>query len=249
MIKYVLKQNHNEKSVAYGKYYAFPVVEETMDLEDLAHHMEEHNTGFSEAMCVGVMKAMVKCIKEQLLAGKNVKIDNLAIFSCGIKNREGAVSPEEFNVTNNISGVKLRARATGTLSNANLNLAASIKKASTVVGGGTGGDGNTPNGGGSNGGQQSGGQNTTRQYTITVTSADTAQGTVTGGGTYSEGSRVNITATPKSGYQFDKWSDGNTQATRTVQVSKNESFVAQFKVADSTGNPGGNGDDAPPVYE
>ena len=152
-------------------------------------------------------------------------------------------------MTNNISGVKLRARATGTLSNANLNLAASIKKASTVVGGGTGGDGNTPNGGGSNGGQQSGGQNTTRQYTLSVTSANTAQGTVTGGGTYSEGSRVNITATPKSGYQFDKWSDGNTQATRTVQVSKNESFVAQFKVADSTGNPGGNGDDDPPVYE
>ena len=150
MIKYVLKQNHNEKSAAYGKYYAFPVVEETMDLEDLAHHMEEHNTGFSEAMCVGVMKAMVKCIKEQLLAGKNVKIDNLAIFSCGIKNREGAVSPEVFTVANNISGVKLRARATGTLSNANLNLDANIKKASSVAGGSTGG-GNTPNGGGNQG--------------------------------------------------------------------------------------------------
>lgn len=26
----------------------------------------------------------------------------------------------------------------------------------------------------------------------------------TGGGTYSEGSRVNVTATPKSGYAFDK---------------------------------------------
>ena len=59
---------------------------------------------------------------------------------------------------------------------------------------------------------------------------------------------MNITATPKSGYQFDKWSDGNTQATRTVQVSKNESFVAQFKVADST-EPGGSGDDDTPVYE
>ena len=250
MIKYVLKQNHNEKSAAYGKYYAFPVVEETMDLEDLAHHMEEHNTGFSEAMCVGVMKAMVKCIKEQLLAGKNVKIDNLAIFSCGIKNREGAISPEEFNVANNISGVKLRARATGTLSNANLNLAASIKKASTVVGGSTGGGGNTPNGGGSNGGQQSGGQNTTRQYTLSVTSANTTQGTVTGGGTYSEGSRVNVTATPKSGYQFDKWSDGNSSASRTINVTQNLSLTAQFKAVSSGGNtePGGEDDDDNPVF-
>lgn len=250
MIKYVLKQNHNEKSAAYGKYYAFPVVEETMDLEDLARHMEEHNTGFSEAMCVGVMKAMVKCIKEQLLAGKNVKIDNLAIFSCGIKNREGAITPEEFTVANNISGVKLRARATGTLSNANLNLAASIKKASTVVGGSTGGDGNTPNGGGSNGGQQSG-TNPNHQYTINVTSANTAQGTVTGGGTYSEGSRVNITATPKSGYQFDKWSDGNTQATRTINVTQNLSLTAQFiaSTGSGTGSGGGNDDDQSSVPE
>ena len=133
MIKYVLKKNNNRKSAAYGKYYAFPVVEETMGLEDLAHHMEEHNTGFSEAMCVGVMKAMVKCIKEHLLAGKNVKIDNLAIFSCGIRNRQGAASEEEFTV-NNIAGVKLRSRATGKLSNVNLNLAATLKKASSVVG-------------------------------------------------------------------------------------------------------------------
>lgn len=168
MIKYVLKQNHNVKSAAYKKYYAFPVVEETMDLEDLAHHMEEHNTGFSEAMCVGIMKAMVKCIKEMLLAEKNVKIDNLAIFSCGIKNREGAISPEEFTVANNISGVKLRARATGTLSNASLNLAASIKKASTLAtggsgstggNGGSGGSGSTPGGGSTptGGGAQGGG--------------------------------------------------------------------------------------------
>ena len=87
-----------------------------------------------------------------------------------------------------------------------------------------------PNGGGSS----------APQYTISVTSANTDQGTVSGGGTYSEGSRVDISATPKAGYQFDKWNDGNTSATRTVSVSKNESFVAQFKAADST-EPGGDG--------
>lgn len=37
--------------------------------------------------------------------------------------------------------------------------------------------------------------------------------------TYSEGGRVNIIATPKSGYQFDKWSDGNTSASRTVVMN------------------------------
>ena len=133
MIKYVVKKNNNEASPCYGKYYTYPVVDETMDHEALAEHMEEHNSGFSGAMCLGIMTAMVKCIKEQLLAGKNVKIDNLAIFSCGIRNRQGAASEEEFTVAN-IAGVKLRARATGTLSNSNLNLAATLRKATTYVG-------------------------------------------------------------------------------------------------------------------
>ena len=134
MIRYIVKQNQNIGSKAFGKWYAYPVVEETMTLTDLAKHMEEHNSGFSEAMCTGVIKAMVKCIKEQLLAGKNVKIDDLAIFSCGIKNREGAIRKEDFTTTNNIAGVKFRARATGELRNYNLNLEATIRRASTVVG-------------------------------------------------------------------------------------------------------------------
>lgn len=103
-----------------------------------------------------------------------------------------------------------------------------------------------PDGGGDNGGTQSGGANANRQYTLSVGSANTAQGTVTGGGTYSEGSRVNITATPKSGYRFDKWSDGNTSASRTINVSKNESFVAQFKAVTSGG--GSNDDDDDPAF-
>lgn len=162
MIKYVLKQNKNKKSPAYGKWYAYPVVEETIDLADLAKHMEEHNTGFSEAMCLGMMTAMVKCIKEQLLAGKNVKIDNLAIFSVGIRNKEGAKTEADFNVANNISGVKLRARATGTLSNTNLNSDVSVRKANSVVGTSTSStSGTTPSGdstltgGGSNSGGSS----------------------------------------------------------------------------------------------
>lgn len=137
MIKYVVKENKNKKSPAYGKWYAYPVVEETMNLAALAKHMEEHNTGFSEAMCLGMMTAMVKCIKEQLLAGKNVKIDNLAIFSVGIRNKEGAKTEADFSVVNNIDSVKLRARATGILSNANLNSVASVRRASSVVGGTT----------------------------------------------------------------------------------------------------------------
>ncbi|MGN0258783.1 MAG: DNA-binding protein [Bacteroides sp.] len=161
MVKFVLRQNKNEQSSAYGKWYAYPQPDETMDLAALAKHMEEHNTGFSEAMCTGVMKAMVKCIKEQILSGKNVKIDDLAIFSIGLKNRMGSATPEEFSVATNIEGVKLRARATGILSNAQLTLSASLKRATSILGGTSSGSGSSGNTGGSNdntgGGSSSGG--------------------------------------------------------------------------------------------
>ena len=162
MIKYILKQNKNKKSSAFGKYYAYPVVEETMDLAALAKHMEQHNSGFSEAMCLGVLKSMVKCIKEQILAGKNVKIDDLAIFSCGIKNREGSAKEEDFSAANNIANVKLRARATGDLRNSSLTLDATVRRASMIVGSLAAGgaqSGNTHAGGGSTAGGSTAGGN------------------------------------------------------------------------------------------
>lgn len=99
--------------------------------------------------------------QEQLLAGKNVKIDNLAIFSVGIRNKEGAKTEAEFTAANNIAGVKLRARATGTLSNANLNSSASVKKASVVSSASTSEGGNTPSGGNSQTGDSSSDNNGT----------------------------------------------------------------------------------------
>ena len=86
---------------------------------------------------------MISCIKELLLEGKNVKIDDLAIFSLGIKNAKGgAESEDDFTVSKNITGVKLRARATGTLMAKNLNLEATLKRATAIAGKqtGTGGE-------------------------------------------------------------------------------------------------------------
>ena len=219
MIRYLLRQHTNEMSSAFGKYYAYPVVEETMDLQALAAHMEEHNTGFSEAMCVGVMKAMVKCIKEMLLAGKNVKIDNLAIFSVGIRNKQGAVSPETFTVANNIDGVKLRARATGTLSNANLNLAASLKRAVSYSNGSNPSGGNTTD---------NPGEENPTMYTLTLTASPAEGGTVSGAGQYEAGTAASIQATANSGYTFTRWSDGDTNATRSVTVNNDLTLTAEF---------------------
>ena len=105
-----------------------------------------------------------------------------------------------------------------------------------------GGDDN-PGGGSGSGGDNEGGNsgNQSRQFTITVNSANTEMGTVTGGGTFSEGSVIQISASPKIGNQFEKWSDGVTTPNRNITVTQNLTLTAQF-VADENPGDGGGGD-------
>ena len=147
VIEYVLKKNNNPKNEkAYGKYYAKPKVTETVDIDGLSEHMDNHNTPFTKGTIKGLLTDTVAHIKELLLEGKNVKLDDLAIFSIGIKNKKGADTEEDFNTRENIAGVRLRARATGDLTSANLNLEASLKKATTVKAASSSGSGNTSSG-------------------------------------------------------------------------------------------------------
>ena len=166
MIRYVLKQCKNAKQAIYGKLFAYPVIEETIDEEALSAHMASHNTPFSQGAIKGMLTDMVQCIHELLLEGKNVKLTNLAIFSIGIKNAKGGAEDEEdFSVQKNIQGVKLRARATGIMIAKGLKLNATLKKAvaltnlSTTSGTPTGsntGSGTGTNTGGSTGGNTGG---------------------------------------------------------------------------------------------
>ena len=135
MVRYILKQNKNKLSQIYSKWFAYPVIEETVDLDGLSEHMSNHNSPYSKGVIKGLLTDMIGCIKELLLEGKNVKVDDLAIFSLGIKNKKGgAPTEEEFTISKNIEGVKFRARATGTLLAKSLNLDATLKKATAVTG-------------------------------------------------------------------------------------------------------------------
>jgi hypothetical protein len=77
--------------------------------------------------------------------------------------------------------------------------------------------------------------------TLTVRSANESQGNVSGGGTFDEGSTQTVQATPKTGYAFDKWSDGSTQNPRTVKLTSDLTLTASFKV-DTTGGGDQGGD-------
>ena len=134
MVRYILQQIKITSSKAYGKWYAKNVVEETIDLDGLSEHMSHHNSPYSKGVIKGLLTDMIQCIKELLLQGMNVKIDDLAIFSLGIKNKLAAATEEDFTVSKNIEGVKLKARATGELMSKSLNLDATLKKATFVNG-------------------------------------------------------------------------------------------------------------------
>ena len=169
MVRYILKQIKITGHKCFGKWFAKNVVEETIDLDALAEHMSTHNSPYSKGVIKGLLTDMIGCIKELLLEGKNVKIDDLAIFSLGIKNKEMAAKEEDFTISKNIEGVKLKARATGDLMSKSLNLEATLKKATFVNGklatetsnsGNTSGSGsNTPSNSGNTGGNTEGGGN------------------------------------------------------------------------------------------
>ena len=67
-----------------------------------------------------------------------------------------------------------------------------------------------------------------QNYTITVESANPTMGSVTGGGTFVEGTSITIGATAFSGYYFIGWDDGNADNPRTITVTQNATYRAQF---------------------
>ena len=82
---YLTKVTENSESEQAGKLYARVSYKQTMDLHDMAHHMAEHNTAFSEGLIVGVLTDFVKCVREMVLNGNTVKVGNLAIFKATVE--------------------------------------------------------------------------------------------------------------------------------------------------------------------
>ena len=72
---------------------------------------------------------------------------------------------------------------------------------------------------------------------MTLLASPTEGGQVNGAGSYDAGTSSTISAVAKPGYHFTKWSDGDTNATRTIVVDKAYELTATF-VADSGGGSG-----------
>ena len=69
-----------------------------------------------------------------------------------------------------------------------------------------------------------------KSYAVLATSSDLTMGTVEGYGTYTHGSPVSLTATPKEGYEFTGWSDGTTTNPYAFTASKDVTVVGNFRI-------------------
>ncbi len=132
MLKYKLHKNTNPNVGKLDFYYARAAHDETIDLEALANHMTNHNSPFSKGTVSGVLKDMVNCIRELLLESKKVKLDNLAIFSLGLKST-GAATRADFSPGSNIEKAYINALGTGEISKRQLDINVKFKEVDEYV--------------------------------------------------------------------------------------------------------------------
>ena len=70
----------------------------------------------------------------------------------------------------------------------------------------------------------------TEKYLLTLAVNDPQMGSVSGGGEYAADTEVELKATANSGYVFVKWSDGDTNASRTYTTTAEAvTLTAEFK--------------------
>ena len=75
-----LRQNKNDDSTAYGKYFAEVDTKEPLNLKGFAKHMTSHGKIADYQMCVLVLGQVVDCMTELISQGQPVKLDGLGTF-------------------------------------------------------------------------------------------------------------------------------------------------------------------------
>ena len=219
MIELYLTQNNNSKNDAYGKYSPRVSYKQTLGIHEMAVHMAEHNTPFSEGTIEGILRDFVKCVREQTLNGNTVKVDNLAIFKVSVigngckelydADLDKTITASIGTIGKNdktgpaVQSLKLLAQATGEYTREELNkdgklgwtdkTAAEIAaaKRSTPPSPPEGGEPDNTGGGESTGGNQTG-TDTTSGYALSISRLGSGSASVThNGSNVSSGAKLN----------------------------------------------------------
>ena len=113
-IFYELRQNKNNLSKIFGKWFAHSKFAhsktvETLNTRKLAQHISEHGSIYTPDVVYGVLEKFRSCLIEMLLDSKRVKIDGLGTFFTTIENEKGgAISEEKFSVNTNLKALHIR---------------------------------------------------------------------------------------------------------------------------------------------
>ena len=108
IMSYVLRKFKNARSSANNRWFAYVNKQGILTTRGLANHMIEHGMT-SKADVLAMLAKLSECIPELVAQGYSVKLDGIGIFYPTIANEKGgAESPAEFNVSQNIKGVRFR---------------------------------------------------------------------------------------------------------------------------------------------
>jgi hypothetical protein len=240
MIELYLSKNQNEGLAAYGKYYPRVSYKQTMNIHDMAKHMAEHNTPFSEGTIEGILRDFVRCTREQTLMGNTVKVDDLAIFKVSVigngsillydPDTDKTISASIGTIGKNdktgpaVQSLKLLAQATGEYTRDELNKVAKLawtdKAAAEIavakaaaIGGGSNGGGSNSGSGSSSGSQDSGNSGNSGSQAETI-----AAPTISGETPFDESTQATISG--PEGAEIRYTVDGSTPTAESSLYSE-----------------------------
>ena len=248
MIELYLTRNNNETSEAYGKYYPRVSYKQTLNIHDMAKHMAEHNTPFSEGTIEGILRDFVKCTREQTLMGNTVKVDDLAIFKVSaigngcaklydpdtdktISASIGSIKKTDKTGAS-VASLKLLAQATGEYTRDELNKVAKLSwsdkaaaeiaaaKAAAIGNGGGSDNGGSQSGSGSqNSGSENSGSGSQQQNTL-------AKPTISGANPFTESTEVTMSGPEDAEIYYT--TDGSTPSAQSTL------YEGGFTLSDTT---------------
>ncbi len=131
MLEYVKYKTNATFKTLKGKWHARIKHSDTEDIASIARHIRNHNSPLSESVIKSVIEDFTNCVAEQLLEGKNVKIDNLGIFNITAKS-DGADSPEELTASS-LKDFQLNVNGIGRLSKKELKKSVKLQELATYV--------------------------------------------------------------------------------------------------------------------
>lgn len=105
---YVLVQNTNDDSTAYGKYFAFPYnLQSTLSLKGLCSRLAAENSCFTPEIASGVIDRITQTMIELIMSGVSVKWDGLGTFRPTVESK-GKANPFDYDINTDVKGIHVR---------------------------------------------------------------------------------------------------------------------------------------------